>query len=185
MKKTATLIFAMMAGAEFAAAQTATNSAGASGTASPPMRPPPAVCVNDPERHRFDFWIGEWNVTTPGGTTVGSSVIEAVSGGCALLENWTSASGGHGKSLNAYNPSIKQWQQYWIGQDGAPTEFRSSEFDGKSLAFFVKHDGSARMERLTFTPVDASTVRQHSETTEDGGKSWKTGYDFYYHRKDR
>jgi len=184
MRKTSALAFAVATvSAQFVAAQTATNSAVPSTNASPPVRPPPAVCVDDPERHRFDFWIGEWNVTTPGGTTVGSSVIQPVSGGCALLENWTSASGGQGKSLNAYNPSLKQWQQYWIGQDGTPTEFRSSEFDGRSLAFFVKHDDPLKMERLTFTPVDAATVRQHSETTEDGGKAWKTSYDFYYHKK--
>jgi hypothetical protein len=184
MKKIPVLLLAVATlNAEFVAAQTAANSAVASTSTSPPMRPPPAVCVNDPERRRFDFWIGEWNVTTAGGTTVGSSVIQQVSGGCALLENWTSASGGQGKSLNAYNPALKQWQQYWIGQDGAPTEFRSSEFDGKSLAFFVKHDDPLKMERLTFTPIDAATVRQHSETTEDGGKTWKTSYDFYYHRK--
>jgi hypothetical protein len=182
MKK-AVLVFVIAIVATRVAAQTATNTPSATGGATPPMRPPPTVCVNDPERHRFDFWIGEWNVTTEGGVTVGSSVIQSVSGGCALLENWTSASGGHGKSLNAYNPAIKQWQQYWIGQDGVPTEFRSSEFDGKSLIFFVRHDDPLNVERLTFTPVDAATVRQHSEATEDGGKTWKSSYDFYYHRK--
>jgi len=157
----------------------------ASTSASAPAGPP-TVCVNDPERHRFDFWIGEWNVTTQGGTTVGSSVIEPVSGGCAILENWTSARGGHGKSLNAYNPAIKQWQQYWIGQDGIPTEFRSSEFDGKSLAFFVKDAAEPlKINRLTFTPVDQATVRQHAEASTDGGKTWTTNYDFYYHRKSK
>jgi len=157
----------------------------ASTSASAPAGPP-TVCVNDPERHRFDFWIGEWNVTTQGGTTVGSSVIEPVSGGCAILENWTSARGGHGKSLNAYNPAIKQWQQYWIGQDGIPTEFRSSEFDGKSLAFFVKDPAEPlKINRLTFTPVDQATVRQHAEASTDGGKTWTTNYDFYYHRKSK
>ena len=97
---------------------------------------------------------------------------------------WTSGSGGHGKSLNAYNPLIKQWQQYWIGQDGIVGEYRSSEFDGKSLAFFIKDDAKPlAIHRLTFTPVDARTVRQHAEDSEDGGNTWKTQYDLYYHRK--
>lgn len=186
MRNTFSFLFivAIVAFARAVPAQTSTNSAGATAASAPAG--PPAVCVNDPERHRFDFWIGEWNVTTPGGTTVGSSVIESVSGGCALLENWTSARGGHGKSLNAYNPALKQWQQYWIGQDGAPTEFRSSEFDGKSLAFFVKDPAEPlKIQRLTFTPVDQSSVRQHAEASTDGGKSWKTTYDFFYHRKSK
>ncbi len=144
----------------------------------------PRPCADDIERHRFDFWIGEWNVTTEGGTPVGSSVIESVSGGCALLENWTSNRGGHGKSLNTYNPARHQWQQFWIGQDGGVGEYRSSNFDGKSLAFFIRGEAdSLALQRLTFTPVDSATVRQHSEASKDGGKSWTTQYDFHYHRK--
>jgi hypothetical protein len=144
----------------------------------------PTPCANEPERHRFDFWIGEWDVTTPNGNPAGSSVVQSVSGGCALLENWTSMNGGHGKSLNAYNPDIHQWQQYWIGQDGKVAEFRSSEFDGKSLVFFIK-DGAKpnSILRLSFTPRDSATVRQHSESSSDGGKSWKTQFDLLYHRK--
>jgi hypothetical protein len=144
----------------------------------------PTPCANDPERHRFDFWIGEWTVTTKSGGVAGSSVIESVSGGCALLENWTSLSGGRGKSLNAYNPVTRQWQQYWIGQDGAVSEFRTSEFNGTSMIFFVRDEGNPRsIGRLTFTPIDSATVRQHSESSSDAGKSWTTQYDFYYHRR--
>ncbi|MFN2637607.1 MAG: hypothetical protein ABR585_11305 [Gemmatimonadaceae bacterium] len=154
-------------------------------TASTPQ-PAPAVCPGQPERHQFDFWIGEWNVTTQGGTSVGSSVIQSISGGCAILENWTSRSGGQGKSINSYNPELHQWQQYWVGQDGGVSDYRTSTFDGKSMIFFLKDDGNAQnLQRLTFTPVDAGTVRQHSEGSTDGGKTWKDLYDFYYHRKAR
>jgi opacity protein-like surface antigen len=146
--------------------------------------PAPTPCANDSERHRFDFWIGEWDVTVKSGGRAGSSSIQSVSGGCALLENWTGANGGHGKSLNAYNPSTRQWQQYWIGQDGAVSEFRTSKFDGKSLEFFTKDDANpSALTRLVFTPVDSVTVRQYSEASTDGGKSWKTQFDLYYHRK--
>ncbi len=154
------------------------------GQTAPPSGPAPTPCVTDRERHNFDFWIGEWDVTTKGGSLAGHSVVQSVSGGCALLENWTSLNGGNGKSLNAYNPLIRQWQQFWIGQDGSVTEFRSSALDGTSLVFYVKDDANkSAISRLRFTPVDSATVRQHSESTKDGGKIWKTDYDFYYHRK--
>jgi hypothetical protein len=144
----------------------------------------PAQCANDPPRHHFDFWIGEWDVTTKSGTPQGRSLIQSVSGGCALLENWTSVKGGNGKSLNAYNPQIRQWQQYWIGQDGLVTEYRTSHFDGTSLTFFEKSETKPdSVGRLTFTPVDKATVRQHAEISTDGGKTWTTTYDLYYHRK--
>jgi hypothetical protein len=151
-------------------------------TAAP--KPAPTPCVNDPERHHFDFWIGEWDVATKSGSPQGRSVIQSVSGGCAILENWTSLNGGNGKSLNAYNPEIRQWQQYWIGQDGKVSEFRASEFDGTSITFFSKNGAEPRSSgRLTFTPVDKATVRQHAETSTDGGKTWTTTFDLYYHRK--
>jgi hypothetical protein len=153
-------------------------------SASAQTKPAPTPCPSQSERHRFDFWLGEWNVTTKGGTPVGNSVIQSISGGCALLENWSGLGGGHGKSLNTYNPARHQWQQFWIGQDGNVGEYRSSEFDGKSLVFFMPEDAdSLRVHRLAFTPVDSATVRQHSEASKDGGKTWSTEYDLYYHRK--
>ena len=185
MRKIFSLVAAIATIASNARGQTSTTSAqGSAASAGQPSNGPPQVCANDADRHRFDFWIGEWDVTMPDGHPAGSSVIQSVSGGCALLENWTSGSGGHGKSLNAYNPAIKQWQQFWIGQDGQVAEYRSSQFDGKSLAFFIRDDAKPlSLHRLTFTPIDPQTVRQHSENSEDGGKSWKTEYDLYYHRK--
>ena len=155
--------------------------------ASAPARAP-TPCASVPERHRFDFWIGEWTVTGPSGSgPAGSSSIQSVSGGCALLENWSSANGGHGKSLNAYNPVVGQWQQYWIGQDGNPTEFRESSWVGSSIVFraHVPATGNspATEMRLTFTPVDSNTVRQLGESSTDGGATWKTTYDLLYRRK--
>src|SRR3954462_1135634 len=144
----------------------------------------PRQCASEPERHRFDFWIGEWDVTTKAGASVGTSVIQSVSRGCALLENWTGKNGGQGKSLNAYNPLIDQWQQFWIGADGAVSEYRASKIDGASLVFFMTARANAdSMARLSFTPLDSATVRQHSELSSDGGKSWVTQYDLYYHRR--
>ena len=162
----------------------------AQGTTPPASSTPaPTPCADAAERHRFDFWIGEWDVTTQGGTPVGSSVVQSVSGGCALLENWTSARGGHGKSLNAYNPAVGQWQQYWIGQDGNPIEYRESTWAGASIVFRAHVPAAAKSPatemRLTFTPVDSSTVQQHGESSADGGGSWATTYLFLYHRKKR
>jgi hypothetical protein len=141
---------------------------------------PPTPCAAPAERHQFDFWIGDWEVRNPAGAVAGKSSVYVISGGCALLENWTGAGGGQGKSINTYNPAIKQWQQYWIGQDGNPVEFRESTYDGKSIAFIARRPSA--VSRLTFTPMPDGTVRQHAETSTDDGKTWKTQYDFSYHR---
>src|SRR3954469_19435715 len=145
---------------------------------------PPRQCASEPERHRFDFWIGEWDVTTKAGAPVGTSVIQSVSRGCGLLENWTGKNGGQGKSLNAYNPLLHQWQQFWIGAEGAVSEYPASTLDGSSLVFVRKSRAHAdSVARLTFTPLDSATVRQHSELSSDAGRTWATQYDLYYHRR--
>lgn len=146
----------------------------------------PTPCSNDPERRKFDFWVGEWTVTTAGGTVVGSSVVQTINGGCSLLENWTSGRGSTGKSLNSFNPLISKWQQYWVDQTGGVTEYRDSEWRNGSLSFLAhtaQPTGGSMLQRLTFSALSDSVVRQHGERSTDDGKTWSTTYDFYYHRR--
>jgi hypothetical protein len=145
-------------------------------------------CVRDANARRFDFWVGEWSVRSAYGQPVGESSIQRVSGGCAILENWTGGTGVVGKSLNFYNTDIGQWQQYWVGQQGDQVQFTTSEWHGPTLTFHAvttQRGGGRVQNRLSFTPVAADTVRQFSETSSDGGKTWTTQYDFYYARKAR
>ena len=51
------------------------------GQSSPPPLPP--------EARQFDFWAGDWDVTSPDGQPAGTNRIEAIAGGAGLLENWT------------------------------------------------------------------------------------------------
>jgi hypothetical protein len=147
----------------------------------------PTPCAGVAERRRLDFWTGEWDVTTAGGSPAGTSSVQIVSGGCALLESWTSTRGGKGHSLTTYNPAVGQWQQYWIGQDGNPIEFRESTWRDGSIVlrarFAAAGNAPATELRLTFSPVDSTTVRQLGERSIDGGRTWSTTYDFLYHRR--
>ena len=143
-------------------------------------------CSADPERRKFDFWAGDWTVTTAGGAVVGSSAVQVINGGCSLLENWTSSRGSTGKSLNSFNPAISRWQQYWVDQTGGVTEYRDSEWRNGSLSFLARStqpNGAPLLQRLTFSALSDSVVRQHGERSIDDGKTWSTTYDFYYHRR--
>lgn len=148
--------------------------------------PTPAPCRTDSLRRAFDFWIGDWAVTNPQGAQVGTSHVEAVSGGCGLLENWHDARGGEGKSLNTYDPAKKQWRQFWVGQLGAVTDYARSEWHDGTLSFFAQGPTSAGtpavLIRLSFTPLSPDRVRQHGETSADGGTTWTTQYDLTYTR---
>ena len=72
-----------------------------------------------------------------------------------------------------------------IGQGGAVTEYRESEWHDGSLSLVARPTAASGqpVQRLTFTPINDSTVRQHGELSKDGGSTWTTSYDFYYHRR--
>jgi hypothetical protein len=55
------------------------------------------------EYRQFDFWVGEWGVTTPNGQVAGTNRIRQIDGGCALREEWQGARGGTGTSLNIFD----------------------------------------------------------------------------------
>jgi len=135
---------------------------------------------------QFDFWVGEWDVTVGAhGPPAGRSSVQKILEECVVFENWTGSGGGGGKSLNAFNRALGRWQQFWVDQFGTVTEYRESEWKGSSLVLTAPTappDTSAWL-RMTFTPVDANTVRQLGEGSSDGGKSWSMRYDLYYHRR--
>ncbi len=141
-------------------------------------------CMYRPESRAFDFWIGDWDVTTAAGQAAGTSSVQLLLDGCALYENWTSASNGSGKSLNSYNPELGMWQQFWTDRTGSVTEYRTSEWVGPSLRYTAQQLQPARATlHMTFTPVTRDLVRQAGEISTDGGKTWTTQYDLYYHRR--
>jgi hypothetical protein len=141
-------------------------------------------CLSRAESKQFDFWVGEWEVEDARGTHVGRSSVQKILAGCVVFENWTADNGVQGKSLNAYNAGLGMWQQFWTSQTGNVTEYRTSEWVDGSLRFVADMAGAQppRTLRLTFTPVDGNTVRQHGEVSKDGGATYTTTYDYYYHR---
>jgi hypothetical protein len=147
------------------------------------LAPPPPP----PEAKHFDFWIGEWEVTTPDGKIAGTNKIEPIAGGRGLLENWTSARGGQGKSLNAYNPTKRQWQQFWVGGDGMVLELNGG-LDARGAMVMTGPSSApneAALNRVTWTPNADGSVRQFWEVSKDGGKTWAVVFDGRYVRKAR
>ena len=55
--------------------------------------------------------------------------------------------------------------------------------DGAMSSFLRQLRGVAKLTCLTFFNLDANTVRQLSEQSVDGGKTWTTVYDLKYVRK--
>jgi len=142
-----------------------------------------AAC-DGPEHRRFDFWIGDWDVTD-NGKVIAASRIERIADGCAILENYTQADGYSGKSINFYDASLKRWRQTWADSRGNASEWSGEwregamRFDGEAH----RGDGMKVTRNMTFTPLPDGNVRQASDLSRDGGKTWLPGYDFVYVRK--
>jgi len=137
-----------------------------------------------PAYRQFDFWIGQWDVHAQG-QLAGANSIQPILDGCVLLENWTGARGGSGKSFNFYNAATGKWQQTWVSNTGYVLEL-AGEFKGEALAYQGEtraSNGSRTLHRLTFTKISADRVRQLWEQSQDGGKSWAVVFDGDYLRK--
>lgn len=142
-----------------------------------------APCDDAPYR-QFDFWIGRWDVTDKGKVIAGS-VIERFAGGCAILESYTQLDGYSGKSINFYDASLKRWRQTWTDSLGNSSEWAGEFRDGAMRFDGEAHrsDGARVVRNMTFTPLDGGSVRQASDLSPDGGKTWRPGYDFVYVKK--
>jgi tetratricopeptide (TPR) repeat protein len=141
-------------------------------------------CEHTPENRQFDFWIGEWDVQTTTGQPAGTSKIERIVNGCALLENWSG--GGPGKSLNSYNTVRKQWQQFWVDSGGEVHEYAGNLVDGE-MRFegpAADHQGNKTLRRMVFHQLDGGRVKQTGFTS-PGGKEWTVEYELIYIPKSR
>lgn len=154
--------------------------------ADPPAQatPAPKPCAT-PQHRQFDFWLGDWDVTTPDGKTAGHNRITLILGGCALREEWTGASGTNGTSLNIYDAGARQWRQTWV-DDGGSVLLLTGELKGGKMVLEGESPaggGKTSHQRITWTPLSAGKVRQLWDWSVDGGKSWKVEFDGTYVKK--
>jgi tetratricopeptide (TPR) repeat protein len=146
-------------------------------------------CAYAAENRQFDFWLGEWSVvTSQGETPTGDSRIELILGDRVVQENWTSAGniGYSGKSYNIYNTALKRWEQYWVDNTGGNIFFYGGLKDG-AMDYWTDEipqpDGTKLKRHLQFIKLGPDKVRQFSQGSNDGGKTWFVEYDFTYNRK--
>ena len=142
-------------------------------------------CAYRPESRAFDFWLGDWEVTS-GGAPAGESHVERILEECVVFENWTGANGFTGKSFNLYDTAKKRWQQTWVDNVGGVMEFKGEARDG-NLYFTGEsvppgQTASVR-NRMAFFPKGPDEVRQLIEQSSDGGVTWTVTFDGTYRRK--
>ena len=138
------------------------------------------------EAHRFDFWIGRWDVFGPAGRQVGANVIEAVCDGSVLRESWSGTGGVFGTSINSWDRYRRRWHQTWMDSTGTTLLLDGGWHDG---AMVLEGEGPneddpsrARRHRISWTlSDDGSEVRQYWEVSDDG-ETWSVAFDGRYRR---
>jgi tetratricopeptide (TPR) repeat protein len=142
-------------------------------------------CMVIPEHQQFNFWVGEWDVKNPQGQQAGTSSIQRIVDGCVILENWTGAGGGSGKSFNFYDAGKAGWRQVWVGSNGIVIDFEGQYADGamRYKSASIGANGQKTLGRMTFFNLGPDKVRQLWEQSTDDGKTWVVAFDGIYIRK--
>ncbi|WDI32193.1 hypothetical protein PUV54_03175 [Hyphococcus flavus] len=142
-------------------------------------------CTDDAYRH-FDFWLGQWDVTSAGAPQPSAkSSITAKHGGCMVLEEYEVNSGAYtGMSINYYDNVRNLWHQSWMANNGVPVYLEGGLNDEGAMvlsdAGLDYSDMTGAINRVTWTPNDDGSVRQHWEVSSDKGETWSTAFDGHY-----
>ncbi|MEO1575801.1 MAG: hypothetical protein AAFU65_12685, partial [Pseudomonadota bacterium] len=111
-----------------------------------------------------------------------TNVISKAQKNCLMLENWTSAAGNTGQSMNYYDPQTGRWHQHWVSS-GAIIKLAGGLADGAMTltgTMYYHGNGAYSLLRGTWTPLDDGRVRQFFEQSTDDGKTWQPWFDGYY-----
>jgi hypothetical protein len=141
-------------------------------------------CSVKPQHRQFDFWVGEWDVTSDN-QKVAESSIQRIIDDCVIYENYSQADGYSGKSFNFYDTHLGKWRQTWVDANGMASEFTGEVKDGALRYEGESHfpDRKKALRRMTFFNLGPDRVRQYSEISRDNGKTWQPHYDLLYVRK--
>ena len=144
----------------------------------------PATCQEEAEFRQFDFWVGQWDVFTfQGGDIAGSNVIEARHGGCVLVENWLSTSGGGGTSMNFYDRVTRRWRQLWVSTNYSIDITGGLNQAGAMVLVGELHNYRPEQSfpfRGTWTPLPNGDVRQLFEQQDPETGAWDVWFDGRY-----
>ena len=141
-----------------------------------------------PEYRHFDFWLGEWDVTSAGSTQpTATSSISSLHDGCVVLEQYV-AGAFTGMSINFYDSGLGKWHQSWMSNAGSSV-YLEGGLDAQGA--MVMSDADLPVSKITgvigkttWTPNSDGSVRQLWESSTDGGETWTIVFDGLYRKKD-
>jgi hypothetical protein len=120
------------------------------------------------------------------GKLAGHNRIDRILDDCALLENWTGAQGGEGKSLNFFDRDDGLWHQTWVDRSGGAL-FLSGKFENGAMRLEGVRSATGKQaamrHRITWTALPDGSVRQLWESSPVAKEEWTTQFDGLYVRE--
>ncbi len=135
--------------------------------------------------HRqFDFRLGRFKVTTVDGIEAGSSRVEAILGGCALVEHWQGAVSGDGQAWSFFDRGTGRWHMTFVHSEGHVLRLSGTFVDGTLVleGENFTFDGVFGLHRMSWSPLPADGVRQLWELSTSGGADWQVLFEGRYAR---
>jgi hypothetical protein len=144
-----------------------------------------SVCETMDGFNDWDFWLGEWKVYSNDDKRVfqGTNRISKHHKNCLIMENWTSAQGGDGRSMNYYDPVENQWRQLWVA-GGYSIDYTGGLDESGAMVLNGKINYYEQDESFDFrgrwTPNEDGSVRQFFEQFDPEKKAWNVWFDGLY-----
>ena len=136
----------------------------------------------------FDFWLGEWRVyATSNDALAGTNSITKHHAGCLIKEEWVSASGGGGFSMNFYNPVTETWRQVWVAAGYTIDTVGGLDASGAMVLEGSLTNYGTRVTskfRGRWTPQENGSVIQHFDIHDAATDSWSVWFEGRYVRPD-
>jgi len=152
-----------------------------------------APCT-DERVNQFDFWVGEWELSWPGGqagtpegvTGKGRNHVSKTLGGCTVEENFSTADSSFvGRSWSVFNPQTELWQQTWVDNSGGYLLF-TGKFENESMELrtSVREQGDKKIvSRMVFENISPNSFDWNWQRSTDGGETWTDIWNIRYSRK--
>ncbi|MEL6141496.1 MAG: DUF6503 family protein [Bacteroidota bacterium] len=138
-------------------------------------------CFEDEKYSPLDFWLGEWDVYYNDQLIATSSITKS-EGGCTLHENYVTARGYTGRSLNYYDPTDSLYKQLWIDKGNGISKYRMLE--ARAGYVLMETYGHPPLIRMSYKlDAEKDEVTQTLLQSEDEGQSWKNVFTGIYKRQ--
>jgi len=144
-------------------------------------------CATDPQSRQLDFWLGNWTVTAPGGSSTATSKVSLALDQCLVVENWDGGRGHSGENMFDYSPEEKTWYGMFADNTGRVHIFS----DGKVAAGIAELRGTSHgpkgetvLNKVSVVRIDANRVEQTWQKSTDNGATWTTEFRGEYTRAD-